>query len=679
MSNDYIKPTKKQAAEIEDFLKDTGQSVGMSDGKANSLKGFSNEELSILAQEMENALSTTEAEGMYKVASVYGGDGSIQQRNYPTPFMSLSDTKIPRSTTEIFAWCKYYYMFDPLISGAINALATFPITDIYLEENKYNNENKGDVESGQENENANQKISDESENLKFYKRVLFDEIDLINCLIGAGIDYFLYGNCIIMGSMGTDTTTGKIKWKNITRLDPAKILIDYNPVTQEKKYRWMIPDKIVKLCKDKKPKEEYDKVPEVIKEAVKNNKTILLNSDCIYHFQRIADSSGDNMIWGIPVIANVMKLLMYRNILRQAQEAIAREHIVPMRVLYIQPSKGEGFNPMSNWDSVAENLAREIQKSVRDPNYKVVSPVPIGLQNIGGEGRALLLTAEIEQVQNEILAGMNVPREFIFGGVSYSGSSIALKILENLFITYRLKIKDFIQNFLIKKMARINGEWLNDNDNDNIVIAKMVDMRMQDDVQQKQLIIDLNSRGKVSDEYLWKVFGLDPDKTKDAIEAEAKSKIESDFAVQMLQADKQFELQKKQVEQQMALQKYQMELSQKYGVAPQPEEGGEQGGGMPQGNQASQGEQPPQEAPQEAQGGKGGESTEEDLVKVAQQLMGLKKNEREKMLATLPKAYQEKILEIMNQIEVQQAQEGREGADMRPMPEQKPPRRNSLK
>jgi len=33
----------------------------------------------------------------------------------------------------------------------------------------------------------------------------------------------------------------------------------------------------------------------------------------------------------------------------------------------------------------------------------------------------------------------------------------------------------------------------------------------------------------------------------------------------------------------------------------------------------------------------------------------------------------------MNQIEVQQAQEGREGADMRPMPEQKPPRRNSLK
>ena len=444
----------------------------------------------------------------------------------------------------------------------------------------------------------------------------------------------------------------------------------------------MIPDKIAKICREKKPKEEYDKIPDIIKQSVEKKKAVLLNSDCVYHFARNADSSGDNVIWGIPVIANVMKLLMYRTILRQAQEAIAREHIVPMRIFYLQ--KMDHYNPMGDWSSVSENLAREIQKSVRDPNYKVVSPVPIGLQNVGGEGRALLLTAEIEQVQNEILAGMNVPREFIFGGVSYSGSSIALKILENQFITYRLKLKDFVQNFLIKKIAKANGEWINDSDDGNIVTIKMVDMRMQDDVQQKQLIIDLNSRGKVADEYMWKVMGLDPSKTRSALNAEAKNKLDSDFEIQVKQENYNFELQKLQLQHQAELQQMQMQLGMNdQSGDPNQQAINQQGVSPEQSQQPQQDQEQVQQAEQQGapQNQPEGQQNpeQEQMFNVARQLIALPKNQREQMLGTLPQQYQEQIMQIMQELELQKEAKNKNKIDMRPMPKQKPPRRDSMK
>ena len=659
MPGDYLTPNDKQIDEIVSYLEDSNkQEVGSSPEipfnavSDEKLKSMPVEELKILASELSASLETTkEDDRMVKIASAYGNT----QMPYSSPFMNLSDTKIPRSTSDIFKWCKYYYMFDPLISGAVNALSTFPITDMYLEESK--------MQDGKRVIN-----NDESDNLKFYKRMLFDEINLVNLLIGMGVDYHLYGNCVVFGTMTRDQVSGKIKWQHVIRLDPSRIVIDYNPITQEKKYKWLIPDKIAKICKDKKPKSEYDKIPDVIKKSVQDKKAVLLNSENIYHIARTADSSGDNAIWGIPCIANVIKLLMYRTILRQAQEAIAREHIVPMRIFYLQ--KMQGFDPMGDWNSVAQNLSREIQKSVRDPNYKVVSPVPVGLQNVGGEGRALLLTTEIEQVQNEILAGMNVPREFVFGGVSYSGSSIALKILENQFITYRLKLKDFCQNFLIKKIAKANGEWVNDKDDDDIITLKMVDMRMQDDVQQKQLIIDLNSRGKVSDEYLWKIMGLDPDKTRDALQAEAKSKLESDFELQKLQAEQSFELQKLQLKHQAELERMQAQM----GGGPQTDiNNNVESDSIPTNQVALENNQI-----QEEQGSENQQDTDEQLIGVAKQLMSLPKNQQEVMLGTLPQQYQQKVMQIMQELEMQ-SKENESKIDMRPMPEKKPPRRDSLK
>ena len=100
-----------------------------------------------------------------------------------------------------------------------------------------------------------------------------------------------------------------------------------NPPTGDSTTLW------TNIVNKKKPLDEYNKIPEVIKSAARSNKAVILNPENIYHFSRATDSMGENNVWGTPIVANVLKLLMYRNTLRQAQEAIAKEHIVPMRRL----------------------------------------------------------------------------------------------------------------------------------------------------------------------------------------------------------------------------------------------------------------------------------------------------------------------------------------------------------
>lgn len=685
--------------------------------------------------------------GMYKFA----GFQNFVQDPYPSPFLNLSDTKIPDRMTELFGLCKYFYTFDPLVSGAINSLAHFPVTDVILEESRREQARRAD------NKDAS---SDESKQLRVYRKAIIDNVGVNKLLIEIGIDYWLYGNCFVFGEFWTNPDTKETEWKHVVRLDPRRIIIDYNESTRSATYKWVPGKRLSEVVKNKRPRNEYDKIPEYVKKAVLNNESLVINPNNIYHFSRASDSSGDT-IWGIPVIANVMKLLMYRNVLRQAQEAIAREHIVPFRVYYFD--KTATYDTQVDWSNVTSSFASELNKSSRDPNYKVISPLPVNVLNLGGDGRSLLLTPEIEQVQAEILAGMNLPREFIFGGVSWSGSSISLKIVENGFITYRLLLKDFL-HFLIKNMAKARNEWTSEDDNDNLPVVRLQDLKMQDDSQQKQTVINLNSANKVSNRYMWKVLGIDSDKMEDEIEAELMRQSEMQARVQAQAARMQALVQVAQLDAQVEFLVYQEKLKrellesndpikqavaqQLFGGAmidpslgsPVPGMAGPIAAGQPISeapsaiaaggpdamdaadptDQANLGNQPDASdqlkalaeqlisLPEKDRDGAIAKlrlpATMQQQLKqlvgaaqadsfqgrgyaqaqaLAEQYLQIPEQDRDEQIKLLPKPLQQKVRTIMEQMEPpkkpqKNKPEEQDGIDMRPMPEQRPPRRNSL-
>jgi hypothetical protein len=487
--------------------------------------------------EKNAALKPTKAQRleseMIKIASA-----ETRKQDMVPSLLDIADLELPDKMKDVFKWCRYFYKVDALIHAACNKLATFPVTplefsDIIGEDQK------------------------ESETLRRYKRVLMEKIDLQNLLLLFGIDYYVYGNVIMFGEFENVNPNNKydVEWSTVYRLDPADVEIEVDPYTKKRTYKLHVSPKLAEVIRTRKPKEIYDKIPKTIRDAANKKKMIVLNSRNVYHEARPSES-GDGSVIGTPIILPCFKLLMYRNILRQSQMAVAKEHMVPTKIVYLNFNTSD-IEHLTALQSVSDNLADQLTKAASDPNYKVVSPIPVGTGYIGGQGRSLLLVQELQAAQDEILACMNLPREFIFGGVSYSATSISLRVLENDFRIDRAIRERFINEFLIKRMAIERREWVNEADNDNLVKAKFTPLKMQDDVQQKSLIVNMASSGKVDDETLYNTMGLDCDKVKERIKQDALSKIELEKEIVLKQMETELEKAKKQYEIEIQLKLFQ--------------------------------------------------------------------------------------------------------------------------
>lgn len=584
---------------------------------------------------------TGQSKGMFKTAAPASAMRNSSYKRYRSSFLSMSDMELPSNYRDIFRWCRYYFKVDSLIGIAVRSMATFPVTDYVVQDSQAAEEDET-IETG-----------DDSKTQEFYERMLKDQ-RLTKLMQEIGYDYFLYGNCIIFGEthtvdvkrrneLGEIETVPEVTWKSLERLDLTRVRIMVDPKTRKRNYFYDIPAHMKRILTDKRPKAQYEKIPAIFKKAFETNSLVRLNRDNLFHFS-MPTESGDEGLWATPPVLHALKLVMYTNVLRQAQEAIAYEHIIPKRVYYMQNS-GDLNSNLSSFARVAQDFASQLTKQLTDPNYQIVSPIPIQEIQHGGNGRNLLLVPEIEQLQKSILAAMGIPYEFIFGGMSYSGSTVSLRFLENQFITYRQLLEEFINDFMIKRLAEIRGDWETVDDDDKLIKVELTDLKMQDDLQQKQLLFQMNQAGKIPDEYMWeKGFGLEAGLIRDQLYNEREEQIKESVKLAVFQQEMQTKLAEKGIQMPMA-----------------PEE---QAGGAPQGA--------PQEEPAAPgpDGQAAGGFTEQELMQAAQELARLDPQDAEQRLAQLPQELQQRLRPYYEQL----AEDG-PAVDMRPAPEQLPPRR----
>lgn len=617
--------------------------------------------------------------------------------------------QLPDDYREIFKWCRYFFKFDSLIGASVRALATFPVTDWILNDT----ENSDDAEA----EGSDNETEEPSETFKFYENMLND-IKLYNHMIEVGYDYFLYGNCIVFAEPGIKTIkrrnkeTGEVfekkevVWKSVQRLDLTRVRIDRDPKTGEKIYYYDIPPDLKRVIKTQKPKEKFDRIPEIFKKAVLNKGLVKLKSQYVYQLQ-MPSESGDNGLWATPPVTHAFKLLLYMNILRQAQEAIAHEHIIPKRIYFFQETSE--FSPGMDFTDLAMDFSVELKKQLDDPNYQIISPFPIDQVEQNTIGKTLMLVPELEQIQESILAAMGLPREFIFGGLSYSGSTTSLRILENHFITYRTGLLEYINDFLIKRLAEIRGEWEALDDDDRLVKVTLSELKMADDIQQKQLMMQLNQQGKIPDEIMYEsAFGLDATKTIKQLQAERIRKIQEQCELQLAQME--------------ATQKMQMVAEANGWVAPpapangpmvqepapgavDPSQGADQvmgaagvdpnapqvdpiagaedasGGGAQSSSSSGSSTPSKKDDHKDSKSGSdkkdssGSESgrTNRDADAIAQQMLGMSEPQLANFVHKLPPEQAKRALMFYQQYKQQGGSD--HAVDMRPMPEQRPPRR----
>jgi len=468
---------------------------------------------------------------------------SNSSNKYPSPFFDMSRTYMPKNIKTLFKHCRIFFYRNEFLRSVIGKMVSYPITQPIIE--KY----------------ADQEEKENWENLLKF------EIKLKSLLKKIGLDFMVFGNCIVLlnlkfkrwltcSSCGEKHQLHSIKDRKfrqfkysgtcpkckaqinefgvddvpqktadsvkVVALAPERIEIDYDEFTGEADYFYNVkPELKADVKKGTIP--IVDKTPWLFIKAIEANKKIQLDPKNIYHFKQ-PTLSEDDEAWGKPMILPALGLIYYMQTLRRGNEAIAMEHVVPLRALF--PASNGSDNPIigMNLGEWRSQIEEQIKKWKRDPNHIGIFPIPIGYQSLGGDARALMTTPEMKFLEETVINSFGVPIEFVKGGASWTGSSISLRIVENDFIAYREDLHDFINQFLIPRLAAILSY--------NKISLRMTKFKMNDDSESKRLHFELNEAGKISNTALLQEFGIDPDKDRDRKEKdiEFENKLKSKVA-----------------------------------------------------------------------------------------------------------------------------------------------------
>ena len=512
---------------------------------------------------------------------------------YPSPFFDIAHTYLPTSFKSMLRWCRYYFLTNPLINAVCTKMAEYPVTDLIFDteneplrnrwENCFNailNFKKFEVEAGLDyNTYGNAFIS---LSFPFHKLLVCK-----SCNHHSRIEHQRYifreykfiGECSRCGHHGEfrvkDHYVRSVRDIRLVRWNPEYITIQHNEATGESRYYYTIPPSMANDVRMAK-RHVIERIPQVFVEALRKNKALLFSRDNIYHMKRPTIAQKDKG-WGMPMILPVLKDTFYLQVLRKAQEAIAVEHIVPLRLLFPQSASPEAsVYSTVNLTQWRDKIEQEIIRWRLDNNYIPLLPIPVGQQSLGGDGRALMLAQEYRVWSEQIVAGMGVPIEFVYGGMQYSGSNVSMRILENHFLDQKTQRKQLVTDFILPAIGAFMG-W-------EVVPVHYKRFKMADDLQRSALYLQMNQAGKLSDKSLLEDMDWDARKEADLIRTEQKRVLENQRSQALAQAGIQGEAQLAQVKYQTRAQKIMMEAQQQ----PMPpadaaamQQGGMQAAGQP--------------------------------------------------------------------------------------------------
>ncbi len=513
------------------------------------------------------------------------------QMRYPSPFFDISQQYVPPTIKELFKWVYFYATNNSFLGPALDKIARYPITDLIFED---------------QNPNI----------VGYWKTLLNNRFQIKTFQMEVNLDLVTYGNAFVTihypfsRFLQCRTCQESYPWKTarkkvaqlkiklqcmkcrtegeatikdfpyksaegvrLVRINPEFIDIKYNDASGRHTYLYSIPEKLKKQITAGDP-DILEDTPLIYIEAIKQRKKIKLSSQNLFHLKR-PTLAGKDMGWGMPLIARALKDLYYFYTLRRGQEAIINEHIIPFDIIFPQASGRYDPYVHSDLTSWKAEIQRQLAAKRKDPNYKAVLPFPVGFERIGGDGKALMLTPELDFLAKAIIGSAGIPQEFVFGGtMQWTGSSVSLRTLENDFLHHRSQLLQMVV-WLIERMRLYLG----------ITAPKTVkfsDFKMADDIQKLQLLQNMAQAEKLDWESILKEMGYDPLIVRRKIEDQKQFELK----IAEMTALRQAETQSKAQQVQMRFQTQQQQQQQPPQMQGSPETAGAEGQEQQQQQQA---------------------------------------------------------------------------------------------
>lgn len=475
--------------------------------------------------------------GAQDLASVIRGRGS-----YANPHATIALRDIPTNIKQVFRLCRYYLATDCLLGALVDKMAEYPITNLVIQARE-----DGDLDT---------RIRQR------WDKLLDTTLDLRAVMRQINVDLYCFGNAFrylhlpfvryfecktcanvapMRGIRGARVTFHDRKGKAafltgegfcprcnakrsfavkdrkseartglaFTRLSPLNMSLEYCQSSDARAWYWVPPHNLQNAFRDQ-VRVVTESTELSIITAIMRQQPLEMNP------ARLWVSQSDSIPgvwdgWGFPPLFRVLEDVYYYKILRRANEALAQEHVVPMRV-YSPAVAGDATPQRSlNLSSWVGAIKSELQRFKFDPNHQIVMPVPVNVQQVGGQARVLMVAAEMEAAARNIATGVGCPLELVWGGLNWTGASVSLRVLENHFLNSR-KSNERLLDFIVPKLSSHFRLPL--------VNVRLSDFKMADDVQQQANDVNLMLQGFLSREGVLPEMGYDPAEEFDRLERE---------------------------------------------------------------------------------------------------------------------------------------------------------------
>lgn len=315
---------------------------------------------------------------------------------------------------------------------------------------------------------------------------------------------------------------------NLAVWPPHSMTCIHNTVTDKKKWMYKCDDHLRELVSER---DHFTicSTPENFLTSIMKDMRITIPGDRLYVMEYPTLT-----IKGVPIppMVGAFQDLYQRQLYQRANRNIAKDIMVPLRMLF-PIFKGESGNrPMvqtQNMQDWSTRVRSEVRKWSDDKSYVPIMPVEVGSKDIWGNGKMFALDDHLKANQQDVLAALGVPLEFIYGGATWSRQNVSAITLENVLKSFALKLREPLK-FIEDKANRLKGK------EDKIRIY-LDTPRLVDSMMETSIIAQLEQQGKVSMHTMLKSIGKSYDDEMRSLEFES-----ADTKRRIIEASKQMAL-----------------------------------------------------------------------------------------------------------------------------------------
>jgi len=443
-------------------------------------------------------------DSVFKSAS--GDILQTQEAPFFSPYLSTDMLELPRTNREKRRWYRHFYKNDPIVGPAIDLHSEIPLSKITLSIPKAKNYKTA------------QKI------LRFYEAMV-TKINLFQKLLSISHEYNLIGDVYIFSEWDDELKA----WSDIKVLDPDTVEFKKYPFTDYTEIS-IIPDpatrELIERANhgDQGALKALKTMPPDIVEYVKRGQNIPLDTDPYSgsHVYHLARKMSDYEEQGTSILDRVVRDLLEFEKLRQAQTQIATRNMTPKRIVF-----AEGLS-----EDDVEGLREQVEASMIDPDYSIITNYELNWQEIGSNDRLLVLDSEYGRISTRLMSGLGVTAELLSGEATYSGAKITLEVLNTRYLLFREVMQNFVEEVLFKPVAKANGFVEVDEDGNERLIYPELSFRrlaLRDSNDTFEALYSLYQKGSVDISTILDLLNLDPIATRERLESDMGTVNDSAF------------------------------------------------------------------------------------------------------------------------------------------------------